>query len=83
MSSSRNTIPTPYGGRTLSNHSSTQPSTTPSTNRSQAPGNYSIDRFLNGPASTPLPSTRSPQEIEAAHQARVAARLKALAARLP
>ncbi|KAI0864035.1 hypothetical protein F4860DRAFT_511406 [Xylaria cubensis] len=87
MPNSQASTQTVYGGQTPSkpgHYFSTHPYTsTSSTNGSQAFRDHSLATFMGAPNNTPLASTRSAQEIEAAHQARVAAQINALADRLP
>lgn len=52
-------------------------------NSSQALRDYSLAAFIRAPNSTPLSSSLSAQEIEAAHRARVAAQIKELERHLP
>ncbi|KAI0553159.1 hypothetical protein F4679DRAFT_498174 [Xylaria curta] len=85
MPNSRNSNQAVYGGQTPSkpgHYFSSDPSTS-STSGSQAFQGYSLAAFMRAPSSTPLASTRSAQEIEAAHRARAAAQINALSARLP
>ncbi|KAI1758040.1 hypothetical protein F4782DRAFT_524736 [Xylaria castorea] len=85
MPNSQNSIQTVYGGQTPSkpgHQFSTHPSAS-STTGSQAFRDYSLATFTRTPDSTLLASTRPAQEIEAAHRARAAAQINALAARLP
>ncbi|RYC65434.1 hypothetical protein CHU98_g773 [Xylaria longipes] len=85
MPNSPNSTQAAYGGQTPSkpdHHVSAHPSTSGASG-SHALRGYSLDAFMKAPDSTPLASTRSAQEIEAAHRARADAQIEALAGRLP
>ncbi|KAI0440917.1 hypothetical protein F4803DRAFT_445037 [Xylaria telfairii] len=63
-------------------HFSTHPPTS-GANGSQALRDYSLATFMRASNSTPLSSSLSAQEIEAAHRARVATQITALQRHLP
>ncbi|KAI0553158.1 hypothetical protein F4679DRAFT_580828 [Xylaria curta] len=82
MLNSQNSIQTGYGGQTQSkteDHFSAHPSCTNGLQTSQS---YSLAAFIKAPDSALIASTRSAEEIIAAHQARVAAQINVLAAHL-
>ncbi|KAH8164609.1 hypothetical protein CIB48_g3644 [Xylaria polymorpha] len=85
MSASLTSTQTVHGGQTPSkpgHYFSAHPPTSDA-NSSQALRDYSLAAFIRAPNSTPLSSSLSAQEIEAAHRARVAAQIKELERHLP